>query len=357
MKALMTADTVGGVFTYAVELVGALRADGIEVAVATMGAPLSADQRARLDAAGVAAVHESAFRLEWMDDPWEDVDAAGEWLLELEAREHPDVVHVNGYAHAALRWRAPVVAVAHSCVPSWWQAVHACEAPAQWERYRRAVRAGLDAAAVVVAPTAAMLADLERHHGGVGRRGAVVHNGSTAPLVAPDAPRDPLVLAAGRMWDPAKNLAALDAAAHGLAWPVVVAGDLDGRSPLNVRTLGRVPAHELDRLRARAPIFVHPARYEPFGLAPLEGARAGCALVLGDIPSLREVWGDAAAFVDPADARALQAALAQLVDDDAARVRLARRGHDRAQRYTVTAMAQGYRRIYERALARREVAA
>ncbi len=31
-----------------------------------------------------------------------------------------------------------------------------------------------------------------------------------------------------------------------------------------------------------------PARYEPFGLSVLEAALSGCALVLGDIPSLRE---------------------------------------------------------------------
>ena len=50
----------------------------------------------------------------------------------------------------------------------------------------------------------------------------------------------------------------------------------------------------------RAAIYALPARYEPFGLSILEAALSGCALVIGDIPSLREIWADAALFV-PSD--------------------------------------------------------
>ena len=39
------------------------------------------------------------------------------------------------------------------------------------------------------------------------------------------------------------------------------------------------------------------ALYEPFGLAVLEAAQAGCALVLSDIPTFRELWDGAALFV------------------------------------------------------------
>ena len=69
------------------------------------------------------------FALEWMKDPWADVDRAGAWLLALESQLHPDVVHLNGFCHAALPWRAPVVTVAHSCVCSWWRSVHGVQAP------------------------------------------------------------------------------------------------------------------------------------------------------------------------------------------------------------------------------------
>ena len=46
MKILMTADTVGGVWTYALELAGALAPHGVEVALATMGRRLSSAQEA-----------------------------------------------------------------------------------------------------------------------------------------------------------------------------------------------------------------------------------------------------------------------------------------------------------------------
>ena len=57
-------------------------------------------------------------------------------------------------------------------------------------------------------------------------------------------------------------------------------------------------------MMARTAVFVSPALYEPFGLAVLEAAQAGCALVLSDIPTFRELWDGVALFVAPVIARA-----------------------------------------------------
>src|SRR3954454_22546076 len=160
MKVLISTDTVGGVLTYTAELAAALEAAGDEVVVATMGPRLRPAQREALP----ARVHESRFRLEWMEDPWDEVEAAGQWLLSLEEQEQPDVVHLCSYAHGALPFQAPKVLVAHSCVLSWWRAVHGTEAPTSWGRYREEMTSGLQAADAVVAPTAAMLRELERDH-------------------------------------------------------------------------------------------------------------------------------------------------------------------------------------------------
>ena len=86
-------------------------------------------------------------------------------LLGLEAQVQPDVIHLNDFAHGDLPFRAPVLVVGHSCVLSWWEAVKKTELPAEWLRYRNAVRTGIRAAEAVVAPSAAMLRDLERHYG------------------------------------------------------------------------------------------------------------------------------------------------------------------------------------------------
>ncbi len=78
----------------------------------------------------------------------------------------------------------------------------------------------------------------------------------------------------------------------------------------------------------RASIYAMPARYEPFGLSILEAGLSGCALVLGDIPSLREHWDGAAAFVAPDDREALRSAIEGLIDSPARRAELGRRARD-----------------------------
>lgn len=88
----MTAAAVGGVWTYVVELGSALLRRGVAVDVAVMGAPLREDQRRQASSAGLTVV-ERPFRLEWIENSWADVEAAGHWLLELTALLRPDVVH------------------------------------------------------------------------------------------------------------------------------------------------------------------------------------------------------------------------------------------------------------------------
>ena len=349
MRILMTADAVGGVWTYCLELARALAPKGVTVALATMG-PLPRDeQRAEATAVPGLELHESDFKLEWQDEPWEDVRRAGDWLLELERRLTPAVVHLNGYAHGALPWRAPLLVVGHSCVLSWWEAVKGRDAPSSWDRYRAAVSAGLRTADLVVAPTRAMLAALERHYGRLPASRAIPNGRDPAQFLPGE--KEPLVLAAGRLWDEAKNIAALAEVAAELPWPVCVAGD--DRHPdggrveyANVRMLGRLPQAELAGWVGRAAIYALPARYEPFGLSALEAAFAGCALVLGDIPTLREVWGDAALFVPPGDRGALRDVLRDLIADGEARQALAARARARAFEFTPERMAGGYLAAY-----------
>lgn len=349
-RVLMTADAVGGVWTYALDLAAGLAARGVEVCLATMGDAPDAGQRRAAAAIPRLRLFESRYRLEWMDDPWLEVDIAGRWLLALEHRLRPDVVHLNGYTHGALPWRAPHVVVGHSCVASWWQAVHGEAPPARYDTYRARVRAGLRGARRVVTPTRAMADALARHYGPI-----------PEPVVIPNGvrlerrragPKEPIVLAAGRLWDPAKNLEALVRAAPRVPWPIRVAGDPappDGRPPAEtagVEPLGRLAAAALADQMTRAAVFVHPARYEPFGLAPLEAAAHECALVLGDIPSLREVWGDAAVFVPPDDAEALVRALRRLAERPGRRAVLGRRARRRAERYRLDDQVDAYLRLY-----------
>jgi glycosyltransferase involved in cell wall biosynthesis len=78
----------------------------------------------------------------------------------------------------------------------------------------------------------------------------------------------------------------------------------------------------------------------------LEAALSGCALVLGDIPSLREVWGEAAVYVRPDDERALARAVTALVHDDAGREARGVAAREHARRYDAAALGLAYARLY-----------
>lgn len=349
-RVLMTADSMGGVWTYALELVRALSRHGVVTTLATVGRQLSSEQRRAAHEVPGLDLRESTLRLEWMEDPWEDVARAGEWLQEIAAETRPDLVHLNDYAHGALPWRAPVLVVGHSCVLSWWRAVKGCEAPREWDRYRTAVRQGLRGADLVIAPSRAMLESLAQLYGPLPAAG-VVANGRDPSFVEPGRKED-FVLCAGRLWDEAKNLGALERASRQLRWPVYAAGEgcepeaQNGFGVPGVRPLGLLASGELRSWLARAAIYALPARYEPFGLSVLEAALAGCALVLGDVPSLRENWEGAARFVDPEDIGALAGTLRELCGDAAERRVLGANARARALQLSPARMAEGYIAAY-----------
>jgi glycogen synthase len=348
-RVLMTADTLGGVWNYSIELIRAL--PEIEFALCTFGAPLSRVQAADVAVLKNVTASPSSYKLEWMDEPWRDVDHASDWLLEIARKFQPDLIHLNGYSHASLPWSAPVVVVAHSCVLSWWRAVKHEDAPARFDEYRNRVTAGVNGADLVIAPSRSMLESLRENHDAQ-FPGRFIYNGADPARFSP-FDKQPIIFAAGRIWDEAKNLRALDSIAAQLPWPVEIAGDLadpDGRTtmPQHARALGKLNASEIALAMARAAIFAAPARYEPFGLSILEAALSGCALVLGDIPSLREIWSDCALFVNPNDEVELARALNRLIADKNLRASFSGRAHERAQDFSIQRTAASYREVYAR---------
>jgi glycogen(starch) synthase len=78
----------------------------------------------------------------------------------------------------------------------------------------------------------------------------------------------------------------------------------------------------------------------------LEAALSGCALVLGNIDSLQEIWGDSALYIDTDNAGALAKAVNFLMQDEAARLHYAQKAAERAKRYTTAALAENYVRVY-----------
>jgi len=347
-RVLMTCDAVGGVWTYACELARALADHQVDVLVAAMGPAPSTGQIEEIAALDHVQIAHADFALEWMDSPWEEVERAGEWLLRLASDFEPDVIHLNGFAHADLPWPAPVLVVAHSCVLTWWRAVKGERAPQRYREYIRRVSETLRSA-FVVTPTEAFRGQLASEYG-IKPRGMTISNARSCCTTAVPA-KEPFVLSAGRLWDDAKNLALLDTVAPALDWPVLVAGneELTGSGQFtscNLRLLGKCEPARMAQTMARASIYAAPALYEPFGLAILEAALHGCALVLSDIPTLREVWSGCAEFAPPKDPSAWRRALGKLIADPRRREQMQHRARQAAAVFSVQKQSDAYMNAY-----------
>jgi glycosyltransferase involved in cell wall biosynthesis len=351
-RILMTTDAVGGVWTYAAELARALCGSGCEVTLVVMGPPPRPDQLDPLHGCRGLRIEITDLALEWMDPEGSDIQRAREFLLRVADRAQPHLTHLNSYREASFDWPSPVLVVAHSCVLSWWRACHGgTPADARWQRYATAVASGLIAADVWVAPTAAFRDVIEAVYR-PDTAGRVIWNG-IGQRSPGSASKRPYVLAAGRLWDDAKNLAGLARIAPELDWPVRVAGParepdaITKEAAFNgVECLGLLAQPALAAEMRRAGIFASPAVYEPFGLTVLEAAASGCALALSDIPSFRELWSDAALFFDPRDDNALLNALQILSRDGRLRNTMQGAAWVRARRYSIEAMAGAYLDLY-----------
>ena len=344
-RILMTTDAVGGVWDYTMELTRALAPAGIRFTVLVVGPAPSERQLRDAHAREHVDLIATDLRLEWQPGGHEDQPELNAMLRDLEGDLVPDLVHVNSYANAAAGFQAPVLLVAHSCVSTWWRACRGGDLPAEWARYVEGVQQGLAAADRIVAPTQSHLDALQAVHGPQ-RHAEVIHNGRDANDFRPAA-KEPYVLAAGRRWDEAKNIGALCAVADGIPAPVRIAGEGDlTEAPGNVAALGRLDTEALAAEMGRAAIFASPARYEPFGLAVLEAALSGCALVLSDIPTFRELWEGAARFVDPGDPQALAREIRDCLEEPASAMRLGEAARSRAAVYSASRMGESYLALY-----------
>ncbi|MDT0643918.1 glycosyltransferase family 4 protein [Zunongwangia sp. F363] len=358
MKVLMTTDTVGGVWTYSVELCRALIEHGVEVHLAAMGAWPSKAQQEEASRLPNVILYKSDYKLEWMQDPWEDVEKAHKWITSIYQTIHPDLVHFNNYAHIENFWSCPVVTVFHSCVQTWWQAVKGTEAPASWSRYTGIVKDSLNASDVVVSPTESLLKNAIRIHD-ISSHTEVIHNGRDINF-SEDREKENIILCMGRIWDEAKNLKALSGIAKNLPWPVYIAGSNVNPGTgekveiENVHFLGELSSEEAKNLMERAAIFASPTKYEPFGLAILEAAKAGCALALSNIDTLIELWGTTAAFFNPENPEETEKKILELIEDEEHRNRMVQKSREKSKDYNLEKMGAEYASLYKRLIVSRK---
>ena len=340
-RILLTTDTVGGVWRYSLEIAAGFAAHGAAVTLVTMGPAPSGGQCAEV--AGLAGVEllQTTLPLDWLAENAAELAQASHALATIAQQcgaEIGPVAHA-GSGHSRLarsrssRW----------CIPASPPGGEPCMPPRHcrptWHGGPHALRADWTCADAVIAPSQAFAAALRET---TARPGIFMRypNGRRMARL-PRAPH-PQVLAAGRLWDEGKNIVALDKAAGELDAPVRAAGPVRGPngaciSVHNLHLLGPLNDAALAQEYAHAAVFVSPARYEPFGLAVLEAAQTGVALVLSDIPTFRQLWDGAALFVHPDDPTALAQTLRHCCAPDRCAA-LGESARARAHRYTVERM-------------------
>ena len=368
MHVLVTADTVGGVWTYARELVTGLVRRGVRVTLVSFGDIPTSTQTEWLNALRNVDFRATAFRLEWMQEARDDIDASTDFLRSIVEEVQPDVLHLNQFAYGTLDVDIPKIVVAHSDVVSWWASVKG-EVPKDipWMAwYREIVREGLEQATAVVAPSRWMLDNVRRYFCEPESAG-VIYNGRSPLLLNPHLSKKDSIVSVGRLWDSGKNVSLL---LHGEAtMPITIAGTeqhpddvyrdgspfalIDGE---RVHLLGPQSEGQLRHLYSTAAIYAATSRYEPFGLAPLEAALSRCALVMNDIPSFREIWGDAGYYFN-GDSESLFEALNRLASDRALRLTYANLAYNRARQYfNADRMVDEYMNLYLRLGAKTQAA-
>jgi glycosyltransferase involved in cell wall biosynthesis len=315
-------------------------------------APSEAQRREAKAIAGLALV-QTHLPLDWTAPNPSVVIKAGVELARLAEECGAELVHLNNAAYAAENnFAAPLVIACHSCVATWWDAVRFEPLPDDFIWRRDQVARGYAEARALVAPSQAFAEATTRVYG---RHVIphVVHNGRGDSTSVQNAPALPsaFVFTAGRLWDEGKNLKTVDQAAALIEVPILAAGSIAGPNGARVelphiRILGHLESEAVIACFHAASVFVSPAYYEPFGFAVLEAARCGTALILSDIPTFREIWGEAASYVSCDDAGAIAAEIEKLLSDPDLRGRRAAEARRRAVRYSVDTMGEKMLALY-----------
>ena len=365
MHVLITTDTLSGVWTYTQELVTGLVGRGMRVTLVSLGDIPLPQQTAWMETLPGLDYRPTAFCLDWMQEGQRDFVDSCQYLTSLVRELKPDLLHFNQLCYGGLPVKIPRIVVAHGDFISWWQAVHGHEPEeSRWLRwYRDLVTDGLSQANIVVAPSAWML-DTIRDCYAQPRRETVIYNGRNPVAFNPYVSKNDTVLAVGRLHDAGKQVSLLTQYVHPLpvcivnadersqTSPVPITADVKLEAPSTTISLkGAQTEAQLRLLYSRAAIYVATSRYEPFGLAPLEAAFSRCAIVANDIPSFREIWGEAAIYFRENDAASLAGVIRRLHEQRDLCRGYGVRAFQRAREcFTARRMTDEYLRLYHTTL-------
>jgi glycosyltransferase involved in cell wall biosynthesis len=112
-------------------------------------------------------------------------------------------------------------------------------------------------------------------------------------------------------------------------------------------TPGYIPSSDMPLMYNCSSLFLYVSLRESFGLPVLEGMACGVPVITSDIPAIREVGGDAAAFVDPENTEAIAERISSLLADHEQQKLLTQMGLERAKLFSWRRSAQKLIELYE----------
>jgi glycosyltransferase involved in cell wall biosynthesis len=169
-------------------------------------------------------------------------------------------------------------------------------------------------------------------------------------------PDKPMLLSVGRLSRQKNHDTLIRALVNVPDAYLVIAGDgeLASESRRQATTLsvservvftGEISREQVYGLMNCADVFVFPSLWEGLSLAALEAMSRGMATVASDIPSNREVFGNAAVFVPATDVAALAGGIRRVLDDAVLARELRSRAAARAQSFSMESMIDAYERL------------
>lgn len=103
---------------------------------------------------------------------------------------------------------------------------------------------------------------------------------------------------------------------------------------------------ELAKKYCDCDIVLFPSLFEGFGLPIIEGQRAGRVVITSDLPPMNEVSGGAACLADPYNADSIRQCVLKVIDDDAYRNDLIKKGFLNVEKYESEHISRHYLNLY-----------
>jgi len=359
MHVLMTTDTLSSIWTYTRELACELDQRGWRVTLVSFGDIPLPEQISWMRALRRLDYRPTAFRLDWMQEGQRDFGESSDYLRALVNELRPDVFHCNHLCYGETV-HLPRVLVAHGDYLTWWRETHDREpADSSWLRwYRRTIARAISQADILVAPTEWMLNQVRTTYAAC-KRQQVIARGRNPIQFNPYVTKENSVIAVGRRLDAGSGIYLL--AQCDLPVPVLVAEeDLPLPRPSvqaeatvsfadnKIRFAGPQTEAQMRLLYSRGSVYASTTRYEISAMSILGAALSRCALVLNEIPPLRELWRDSALYFSRNDRESLSRAINLLSSDEGLRLEFANRAFRRArERFTAKRMADDYIALYQ----------